>query len=85
MPFCEDASPGMKYANPALTYYHTHRHATIDVIMMMIIVMTGIVIIVMTTMLIIWMSTMAIIVRAAMMIMGMIMATMLVMMMMPRW
>ena len=48
MPFCEDASSGMKEANPALTYYHTHRHATIDVIMMMIIVLTAIVIIVMT-------------------------------------
>ena len=56
MPFCEDASSDMKAANPALTYYHTHRHATIDVIM--IIVLTAMVIIVMTTMLIIWMSMM---------------------------
>ena len=62
MPFCEDASSDMKAANPALTYYHTHRHATIDVIMIMMKVLTAVVIIEMTTMLIIWMSTMEIIV-----------------------
>ena len=65
MPFCEDASSGLASVPLALTY-NPNRHATIDVIMMMMIVITAMVIIVMTTMTIILMSTMAIIVTARM-------------------